>query len=179
MRASAAVLLAAFAAAALPAAARADRIDKRLNEAMPEVKKYLQEKGYKNVGVLRFRVQLGKKAASFDNAPYNGNLPRRVENLLIMNGGDGDEAAVGVIRDAGKAAAAHKIHDWFGDEKQRKQLFDVSYALAWGDKMVKADAFLTGLVCVSQDLKKTTLSLTCFDRKNLQPKEVVSFTIDT
>jgi hypothetical protein len=179
MRASHAVLLAALAAASLPAAVRADQIDKRLNDEMPDVSRHLHKKGYKNVGVLRFRVQVGKKTASFDNAPYNGNMPLRVENLLIMNSGDRETPDVGVIRNAGAAAAAAKIGDWFGNEKERKKLFDVHYLLAWDDKKVTADAFLTGLVSVSSDLKKTTLSLTCFDKDNLEPKEILTFTIAT
>jgi hypothetical protein len=172
-------LVAALAAACLPAAARADRMDKRLNDEMPAVKKHLQDKGYKNVGVLRFRVQVGKKAARFDNAPFNGNLPVRIENLLIIHGGSSEDGAIGVIRDAGTSASAGKVGDWFGDEKERKKLFDVRYSLAWGDSKVKADAFLTGLVRVSEDLKKTTLSITCFDRDNPEPKEVTRFTMDT
>jgi hypothetical protein len=174
-----AALLAAVAAVSLPCAARADRMDKQLHEKMPAVKKKLQSKGYKNVGVLRFRVQVGKKAASFDNAPYNGNLPRRIENLLIINGGPSEDGALGVIRDAGKAAAAAGAGDWFGDESQCRKLFDVSYPLAWGDKKVKADAFLTGLVFLAPDMKKTTVTLFCFDKENLEPEELVRFTLAT
>src|SRR5262249_55873775 len=141
MRASHPILLAALSAVCLPAGARADRTDRALNDKMPAVVEHLRDKGYKNVGVLRFRVGVGKKAARFDNAPFKGNLRARVENLLIMHGGDG-EPAVGVIRDAGRTAAANEVGDWLGDERQRKKLFDVEYRLAWGGKKVKADAFL-------------------------------------
>jgi len=178
MRASHPILLAALSAVCLPAGARADRTDRALNDKMPAVVKYLQEKGFENVGVLRFRVGVGKKAARFDNVPFNGNLPGRVENLLIMHGGDG-EPAVGVIRGAGGTAAANEVGDWFGDERQRKKLFDVEYRLAWGGKKVKADAFLTGVVRVSEDVKKTTVTLLCFDKGDLELKKIAQFTIET
>src|SRR5262249_5687406 len=112
MRRSLPIVLAALAAVCLPGVARADRTDAALNARMPGVVEWLADRGFENIGVLRFRVKVGKDPARFDNAPFNGSLPVRVENLLIMNGGDGDEGLVGVIRDAGKTAAANKVGDW-------------------------------------------------------------------
>lgn len=183
MKTSLPALLSAFAVCCLPAAASADQTDRAVNDLMPDVYRCLADKGHKTVGVLRFRVQLGKKPARFDNAPFNGNLPVRVENLLIMHGGDVDEPAVRVIRDASKSATASDVGDWFGDVRERKKLFGVTYGLAWGDgkqqTKVKADAFLTGLVRLSEDLKKTTLILYCFDKDDLEPKAIAESTIDT
>ena len=69
------LFLAALAAAVLPAAARADKVDVRLNEEMPKIMEYLRGKNYQNIGVLRFQVQKGKASPRFDNAPYNATCP--------------------------------------------------------------------------------------------------------
>src|SRR5262249_44687874 len=71
------------------------------------------------------------------------------------------------------------ITDWFTDESQRKLLFDVDYNLAWAGKSVKADAFLTGVVSVSEDFKTTRLVLQCFDKKNLELAELLTVKTDT
>src|SRR5207248_2329400 len=47
----------------------------------------------------------------------------------------------------------------------RAKLFEPRYPLAWGDGMVKVDAFLTGVAAVSPDLKKITIGLLIFDRE--------------
>src|SRR5437764_15258602 len=71
-----------------PRLARADKIDLKLAEEMPRVVKYLQDHGYKNVGVLRFRAQKhSDKQAHFDVGAINGNLADRLENLLVLNDG--------------------------------------------------------------------------------------------
>jgi hypothetical protein len=150
----------------LPAGARADRLDRKLNEEMPAVIKYLRDRGYKNVGVLRFQVQKGKKKARFDNAPLNGSLAVRIENLLVVHNGPKEDRAIGIIHDAGAVAGKQKVGNWYSSQAQRQKLFGVSYPLAWGTKKVKADAFLTGLVRTSTDLKTTTVEVRCIDAQS-------------
>jgi hypothetical protein len=173
------VLTGVVLAALAPTAARADQLDKKLNDEMPGVMKYLREQRYKNVGVLRFRVQKGKRPARFDNAPLNGNMATRLENLLVIHGGPDDSKAIGVIHNAGQAAARQKVGSWFTNRDQRHKLFDASYPLAWGNRNVKASAILTGKVVTSEDLKQTTVQIVCFDRNNVALKEVIRFTLPT
>jgi hypothetical protein len=163
----------------VPATARADRLDMQLNKEMPRIIDYLKDKGYKNVGILRFRVQKGNRDARFDNAPLNGNLASRLENLLVIHVGPGGKPAFGVIHDAGNNAAAQKVGSWFSNRAERMKLFDIQLPLAWGSSKVNAEAFLSGTVKTSADLKKTTVMIGCFDRANPTLKQVHQFTIAT
>ena len=47
-----------------PAAVRADSLDRELLKQAPRVIRYLQDHGYKNVGVLKFRVKKGDELVS-------------------------------------------------------------------------------------------------------------------
>ena len=147
--------LAAGLLAGMPGLARADKLDQKLNAQMPEIVKDLAARGYKNVGVLRFRAQKGNRPESFSLGPVNGATAARLEALLVMHVGDSKGPRFGVIRDASAAAAAAKVGAWATDRAEQKKLFDVVYPLAWGETKVKADAFLTGKLALSEDLKKT------------------------
>src|SRR5262249_59889207 len=105
-RLGAALLLAALLGTAAPA--RADLLDLKLNDAMPDVVAQLKKKGYKNVGTLRFQVKRAGKPASY-GLPLSGSLATRVENLLVIHGGPKEKEALGVINDASKVARAKKV----------------------------------------------------------------------
>jgi len=152
-----------------PAVARADKIDLKLNDETPKVVKYLKDKGYKNVGVLHFRSQTAtEKHPRFDSGTINANMADRLENLLVMHGSQAknpEQPAFGVIHDASGAALKQRVGAWFTRPEERKKLFKSDYPLAWGKESVKADAFLTGKVTLSEDLKKTRVVIECFDAK--------------
>jgi hypothetical protein len=150
--------------AGLSGRARADRLDMRLNDKMPDIVEQLKEK-YKNVGVLRFRVQEGTNKPTFE-APLSGRLAERIETLLILNNGPVESDALGVIHNAGAEGRKQGVNAWFTSAADRRKLFTAEYPLAWGKKKVKPDAFLTGKVVVSADRKKTTVTLESFDRDN-------------
>jgi hypothetical protein len=159
-RALAAMAVALGACAWAAGAARADRLDDRLNANAPKIVEALHTQGVKNVGVLRFRVQHGDKPASFDVGPINGNLATRLENALVIHGGGDEKEALGVIHDAGKVAARHRAGNWYGNAAEQRKLFDIAdYPLAWGSSKVKADAFLTGLVKVTPDYQHCTVAV--------------------
>jgi len=166
-----------------PSFVRADHIDAKLVDEMPAVVKYLKSHGYKNVGVLRFRVQKhGEKTPRFDMGPINGNMADRLENSLVMNAGQAknpEQASFGVIHNAGVYAGKHKVGSWFTSAEDRKKLFTLKYPLAWGKEQVEADAFLTGKITLSEDLKKTTVRIECLDAKSSKPTEVVRFDVAT
>jgi hypothetical protein len=146
------------------AAARADLLDERLNEEAPKIVEALRKQGYKSVGVLRFRVKQGHRMTeTFSAGPINGNLATRLENALVIHLGSDERQALGVIHDASREAAAHKVGGWYTQEAHRRKLFEIaSYPLAWGDLKVKADAFLTGLVRVSPDYKRASVTIEAF-----------------
>jgi hypothetical protein len=166
--------------ALLPTLARADNLDKKLNDSAPEIVNYIKDNGYKNVGILRFRAQRGNQPESFSTGPINGNLAERLENLLIIHAGDEKGPTFGVIHDAGVTAQQEKVGSWFSNEAARTKLFGVSsYPLAWGTNKVTADVFLTGKVATTADLKKTTVTLQAFSKASLKPAKVVEFTVAT
>jgi len=165
-----------------PAAARADKMDVQLNEHMPEIVKHIKGKGYKNVGVLRFRADKGT-GAHFDLGPINGNMAERVENLMVLHDSSKDEAskpAFGIIHEAGSAAMHQKIGAWYKKPDEAKKLFGASYPLAWGNSKVKADAFITGKVALTKDFKHATVTIECMDVKSAgKPVKVTEFTLDS
>jgi len=165
--------------ALLPGLARADKLDKKLNETAPEIVNYVKDKGYKNVGVLKFRAQRGNQPAGFSTGPINGNLAERLENLLVIHSGDDKGPMFGVIHDAGQAAQQQKVGSWSTSAAERNNLFEKTYPLAWGTSKVKADAFLTGKVATTGDLKKTTVTIQAFSKGSPTPVKVAEFTVDT
>ena len=60
-------------------------------------------------------------------------------------------------------------------------MFDIStYPLAWGDRKVKPDAFITGILRTTADLKKATLSVEMFTAADpAKLVKVAEFTFDT
>lgn len=172
-----ALLLTAAAALSLTASARADNIDQELEKRASDVLKQLQQRGYQNVGVLKFMVKKGKSEPSFSVGAMNHNLATRLENALIL--ADDPAKPLGVIRDATSVAAHEAPKANYGTAAGREQLLKLSYPLAWGSKKVSADAFLTGSVELSVDMKQTTVNLLCFDRKSAKLDNLVTFSVKT
>jgi len=143
-----------------------------------KIRDYLQERGYKNVGVLRFEVKKGKAPASMNVSKMNSLVATRLENALIHV--NDPARPLGVTRGAGAVAAkAEKNANWH-TAAGRKKLFDNNYPLAWGSKSVRVDAFLTGTVEVSPDFAKTKIIVKVFDKENLALRVVgTPITVDT
>jgi hypothetical protein len=159
--------------------ARADRLDARLNSEMPKLVKFIKDNGYKNVAVLRFRVQRGTGKSSFSVGPINGSMAERIENLLLVNSSTERGPLFGITHDAGHAAQQSHVAAWTTSETERRKLFDVNYPLAWGNDRVKVDAFITGKIVNVGDRRKTTVTLEAFSRTNLTLTKVAEFTLDT
>jgi len=172
-----AVVVALAAWAASPA--RADNIDVGLIKKAPEILKYLKDKKYKNVGVLRFQLKKGGGKATYAAGPINRNVADRLENVLLMEIDPNNP--VGVIRDASAVAAknAPKKHWVEGDAAQRATLFGYTYPLAWETDKVKPDAFLHGIVKLSEDMRTTTVLVACFDGKSDDEHTVCKFDVKT
>ena len=143
--------------------ARADNLDVKLLNNAPEVMKYLEGRHYQNVGVLKFRVELGKKPPNFNVGPINANLAKRLQNALILVN-DVDKP-IGILEDPNKEAAEKKLP---GSQTPagREALFKTSFPLAWGNTSVKPDAFLTGVVKVDANMRQGAVVIECFDAAN-------------
>jgi hypothetical protein len=163
-------VLALLAASSLAAAAaRADDkqvgLDQALRDNAPVVIKYLRDKGYKNVGVLKFLAQVGDKAALSDNlGPINRNLADRLEVALILANPDEN---LGIIARATDVVAKN---GWASQltKRGRRAMFREgagTYTLAWGGgKAVEPDAFVTGELRLSGDLRSVHVKVLAFDR---------------
>lgn len=137
-------------------------LDRALQEQAPEILKQLREKGYKNVGVLKFRIKKGTDPVSDKVGTLNMFLADRLEVALILVNSNDPAKQIGIIKKASAKAAkipgaSHVTADG------RAKLFTSEYPLAWGDSSVKPDAFLTGIAQVSADLKQITVGVLVFD----------------
>ena len=169
------LILAAWASG--PTAARADNIDLALLDEAPKIMAYLHKQGYKNVGVLEFRVQKGKEHADFGTGTLNSNMATRLENALILLDDPADP--IGVVRDASQHALSRDKKATYLTADGRKALMAASYPLAWGKEVVKPDAFLVGDVVLSGDNKAAAVTVKAFDKDAGEPKKVQQFTVKT
>src|SRR4051794_10935934 len=76
------------------ATARAGTLDLALLQQSGDILDSLKQKGYKNVGVLPFRVQRGARGRSFAGGPLGHNITRRLKNALILTLGGDDEGPI-------------------------------------------------------------------------------------
>jgi hypothetical protein len=171
-------LAAALAWLAIPQTARADALDAALARHGPVILDKLQEKNYKNVGVLHFRVKRGNRGETFYAGAISENLAYRLENALII--AELPSAPVGIIRDASARAAAAGVGRWMRSDQERRRLFSIgNYPLAWGGQKVRADAFLTGVVKVPDDFEQVTVVVEAFSPQSLKPVKIDEFTVPT
>ncbi|MBY0524253.1 MAG: hypothetical protein K2R98_12685 [Gemmataceae bacterium] len=158
-------------------AARADNIDAELLTASKKVMKDIQDRGYKNVGILKFRVVRGDKPSSFNVGLLNGNMATRLEYALVLV--NDDKNPIGITRDASHVIAAKDKQATYLKAADRPAMFKHTFPLAWGNDKVSVDCFLAGQVKISPDMKKTTVVIEAFDRKTNALREVVNFTVPT
>lgn len=168
------MLLVLALALAPPTPGRADPLDRQLLRHAPEILQYCQRKGYKNVGVLKFRVQKGQSALTDNVGPLNLDMAKQLELALVL--ANRVHEPVGIVHDASTVAATiaganHTIAEG------RPPLFTRHYPLAWGSEQVIPDAFLTGVVLVSDDLKRLSIGIVAFDRRQ-SIESVVEFDAD-
>lgn len=170
------LLLAGLCAAALlaPAGARADQIDEALLRARSKVVGKLEDAGYNNVGVLKFRVQRGSQPASFRAGELNNLMATRLENALILAE---PAPSFGVTRGASQVAAAKDRKSTYLTEAGRRKLFAYAYPLAWGHEKVATDAFITGTVHVASDLRSAKVILEVFDKRDPEPRPLHEFQV--
>lgn len=158
-------LLAALLAAFLVApAVQAKSLARQLVEVAPEVVRYMEKKGYRNVGVLKFRIQKGDSELSDRIGTLNSTLADRVENALMLALDAEVANPMGIIDDA-SAVAATLGNPSYLTQAGRKKLFNhKDYPLRWGNKKVQPDAFVTGVVILPKDRAIMEVALCVFDR---------------
>lgn len=140
-------------------------IDRALAEEAPAVMRFLLANGYRQVGVLGFRVRAGNAARTEAFGLLNRSLASRLEVALVL--AENLQDPVGIVRVDG--IATH-------DPAEIAALFTRRFPMAWGTEQVQADLLLTGEVRLADDLGGITIVIEAFDAHGGPPREVVRFT---
>lgn len=152
--------------------ARAETLNEQFLKLAPEIITNLQEKGYKNVGVLKFRIKKGEEDVSDDVGTLNQLAADRLETALILANPHDEAEQLGIIRDASAVAAGISGANHLNPEG-RKRLFSGEYPLAWGDRQVKPDVLLSGVMVVPDDLQQMTVGIFYFDASGGKLQKIV------
>jgi hypothetical protein len=149
---------------------RAASLEQKLLQAVPNLIGYLQGKGFKNVGVLKFQVQ--KDGVLSDNVgPLNLAIAKRLEVALALANDNDEQTQIGLIKDANTVAATIKGASHLTAEGRQK-LFSKRYPLAWGNEEVEPDAFLTGIAVLDPGLETMKLHVIVFGKDEASRKTV-------
>jgi len=141
---------------------RPQPLERELLRVAKELVKELKDRGYANVGVLKFRVSKDGQALSDHAGTLNLFLARRLEVALVL--ANDPRRPLGIIDNA--TAVAHRTRGTNHLTREgRRKLFEARYPLAWGKEEVSPDAFVTGIAQVGPDLKTLEVSLFVFDQK--------------
>jgi hypothetical protein len=171
-------------AAARPAPAQAPQtIHQALLKQAPKVLTYLREHNARTVGVLKFLVQEGDGRPGDRVGLLNLTLADRTEialALAVPYKQIDTKDCPGILRRASEGAAGVPGANHLTAEG-REILFRGEYSLAYGDPKakVKADAFITGEVRLSPDLKRMTVALRGFHKGGKGLDEIARFTVDS
>jgi hypothetical protein len=155
-----AALLALGAVALQPAPVHADAVDKAMLDVAPKVMEYLKDKGYKNAGVLKFRVEKGKEMPSLNAGILNTRLSAALQHALILL--NDPSHPIGIIEDPGKSTP----RGTYLTSKGRRSLVEREYPLSWGTDSARPDVLLTGILAVSKDMKNADLVIRAFTKQN-------------
>lgn len=147
-------------------------LEQALLQQAPRILKFAHEHGYKNVGVLKFRIREGNARPSDRNGLLNRNLAERLELALIVK--NQLQSPVGIIHNASDVAATIPGATHLTTEG-RPKLFDVRYPLAWGSAKVTPDALLVGAVQVNTDFKTVLIGIAAFGPNDEKLVDVVKF----
>jgi hypothetical protein len=136
--------------------------------------KDLRKRGVKNVGILKFLVAKGDGPLKDNFGPINLTAPASYETALIVRNSPKEAERVGILRDANAVASKIPGANHLTPEGRAK-LFTTDYPLAWGGKSVKPDAFLTGEIRYSDDLKEMDVRVLFFTRDSENLEEMRRF----
>jgi len=158
----------ALAVAATAAPARADQIDRVLAEDASGIAGLVRGSGAKNVAVLKFQVQIGDEAPNFRFGTEGVEMVHRMENILILTANPKNPEYIvltGAGDEASKLAQSSKTSIDWTTAAGRKKLFDLKLPVAWDDSQkLSPDAFLTGTVRVSKDMREVYIDLVIFTK---------------
>lgn len=153
-----AIALLAAAVAAAPLAA-GESIDEALEAKAAGVLRKLKDKGYANVGVLRF-VRPDAGGEKDDLGEFGLTLAFRTKAALSLANRDDGFA---VLDDPHRQAKKEYLKDATAlTVEGRKAFFGIQYTPTFGKPKVEAAAFIAGTALLSKDLKTVTVKLRVF-----------------
>ena len=139
-------------------------LERTLVRVAPKILKHLDSEGFRNVGVLKFLVHKdGQPQFTHTAGTLNLMVARQLELALIV--ANDPRKPLGIVENASDTASKIDGANHLTSEGRRK-LFEQPYPLAWGDKTVEVDAFVAGLIGISDDLRTLKLSFMVVDRAN-------------
>ncbi len=171
-------LFALACAAGAPSPANARSLEQELLKSAPQVLEHLQKHNCHNVGVLKFLVQQSSDSTSNNAGPINLNMALRLEVALILANDSDPKKSMGIIARANEVAAQTPGANHL-TAKGRQALFRPLYSLAWGNRTVRADAFVTGVIRFSADLREMTVAIQTLRAKAEELDKVLQFTVAT
>jgi hypothetical protein len=162
--------------------APANQIDEVLrNDAKDKLWQAIKQGNYKNVGVLRFQVQIDDEKPGFHFGDLNALMATRVGNLLILT--NTEKPPLGVILNASAQAAKLDPAASWSTAAARAKLFGHTFTRPWHEagspQQVKADAFITGVVKTTKKYDQTTIELLMFDARDEKPRKIHEFSLPT
>ncbi len=141
--------------------AAGDPLDEEMFNKAKTLLSTLKQKGFKNVGVVKFLVQRADGPLQDDVGDLNQTLANKLEVALVLAN---EDDKFGIIEKAsetvrGKLPPANHLN-----VDGRMAFFVRKYELGWSADKVEASGFLTGVAKMSNDLSKLTIQFQEFDK---------------
>lgn len=168
-----------------PGRAEEGTVEQGLQANARKIIDHIKEKGWANVGILKFQVRVADGEARDNVGALNLSLPDRLEAALILElrPADVNEHKLKIITRASESAATDGRLNHL-TEAGRRAFFELApspFRPAWGGEKenIKPDAFLTGEAVLAPDMKTVTVHVKAFAKDQLALSEVCTFTART
>lgn len=171
--------LALLATALWPAGVRGEKLERQLLKSAPLILQKLRNLGYRSVGVLKFRVQIGQETIKDDVGTLNHLMAERLETALAIATSPEAEQQLRLARRASQVAAGMESHPSHLLADGRKVLLGASYKPAWGSGPIQVDALLSGVVSVESNFRTMHVGILVFGDKQPDLTMLQGFVAET
>jgi len=142
--------------------------DQAVREQAPKVLAALKAKGYKNVGVLKFLARHEGGSWRDNLGPVNRTVADRLEVALLLALKPSDNMGI-LFRASETIAKSDNMRANHRTAEGRAEFFSFDpspFSLPWNRKeLVQPDAFLTGEITLSGDLRRMTVKVQVFGNR--------------
>ncbi len=128
-------------------------LEDAIRQVAPDILRWAEDNGCRNIGVLKFLVRRGQDAPTMDSGgTLNMSMANRLETALILALDEERAERTRLVRRASSVAATIPGATPLTLEGRRR-LFDAEYRVAWGRTQTPVDALITGVVTVTPDFR--------------------------